>query len=119
MAHMQHSAKGTTWEKRGHRWVRRVKGPDGKWRYYYKDGGDKYGKYTGAFDKNHTYTYQKGDGVLDTEEQRLVGVNFKSPNNKIKSFDSSTIIYTEGKLSRGIEALANKGKSFLDKFLKK
>ena len=133
MSNIQHSAKGTTWEKRGHRWVRRVKGPDGKWRYYYKDGGDKYGKYRGAFDKNHQYEYKKGEDLFDRRFSGGVADSVYSTQHKkgntqsgLINLRASTVVEYEGSLTRGLNAasdkvssLANKGKSFIDNLFKK
>ena len=33
--YLVHSAKGTTWEKKDHKWVFRKRGKNGKWRYFY------------------------------------------------------------------------------------
>ena len=128
MAHMQHSAKGTTWEKRGHRWVRRVKTPEGKWKYFYKDGGDRYGTYRSAFDPNSKMTYRKTDDIFDGQTRYKIDSFSRDKQLGMGPRTGSSEEYDlrEGKLTRAtrmasesVDKLANKGKSFLDKFLKK
>lgn len=36
--YLEHSAAGTTWSKKGHKYVTRYKGKNGKWVYLYKYG---------------------------------------------------------------------------------
>lgn len=85
-----HSAKGTTWTKNNHKWIRRKKGPKGTWQYFYDY------QLTGKGYKYDAQKYQEAAKEMERQKRRAKSDgNWEIDNGDLKKSLSFNEKYTE------------------------
>ncbi len=107
--YLEHSAKGTTWEKTEHKYIERKRGEDGKWIYRYtidspaaenegrwynvkqpskyiresksKFASDKYNRHSNNKNQNYREAEYQGRKAAEEQYSRMVGTPFAGYQN--------------------------------------
>ena len=111
---LEHSAKGTTWSKKNHKWVRREKSKNGKWVYYYKErpvlDNDK-NEYQYYYQAEGNYNYNNISDIANGHYANKVGLANLDANEGANSTDLA-VKYVRDMYKTEINKTSALGKTF-------
>lgn len=130
---LEHSAKGTSWEKTEHKYIERKRGKDGKWIYRYtidspaaenegmaynykqptkfnrelksKLASDEYNRYSNYKNKNYREAEYQGRKAAEEQYSRMVGTPFGGYQNSAEYEFERTPQYKRELIEQGKDTI--------------